>query len=876
MRSSAHSTAPWIVFALALFTGCAHWTPPPAPGPIPLEQNWRIQSSAAAPAEGREISSTGFDASSWIPASVPSTVFAAQLRNGDVPDPFEGRNLETLPSEPYEVPWWYRSEFSLEGRPADGRLIFEGINYRAEVWLNGRKVAGPDSVYGAFRVFDLDVTRHLRAGRNVLAVKVFPPQPGDPTIGFVDWNPESPDNYLGIWRPVTLKTTGAASLDAVWVRGDVDPRNLEKGQVSIGGKLVNHTSRRLMVTVRGRIGPDRKITFERSVSLKPREARDLVFAPDEIPQLAIASPRLWWPNNLGDPNLYSLQVETLTGDGISDRFETQFGIRHVEDYINAEGYRGYRINGRPLLLRGGGWADDVLLREDPQRLEDQIRYVRHMNLNTVRLEGFWGNTQRLFDLTDRYGIMVWAGWSCQWEWEDYLGQPVDEKFGGIDTAEEIDLITHSLRDQVVRLRNHPSVILWVLGSDMLPRPELERRYLDDLARIDPTRPSLSACSVRTSEVTGPSGVKMEGPYEWVPPNYWFDEKAPGGAFGLNTETGPGAQPPVAESLRRMLPKESWWPIDEMWAYHSARHEFKNLDRYVAAMNARYGPAKDLDDFALRAQMVNYEAMRAMFESFSLRRPVATGIIQWMMNSAWPEMYWQFYDYYLVPTGAFYAARDASRPVHIAYDHGTGKLVGINDTNQPLDATARVRVYDASSQPLLDQRVPLVLAPGERRAAFELPAELSGAFRFVDARIEANDGTLLDQNFYWLPAKPDVLDWGKGEWFYTPVKEFADLTAVNRLPPVTLAVDHHFTRTADGTAVDVTLDNPTPNIAFFVELSVAGEKTGALAAPVFWDSNYVTLVPGESRKLHATFPSHALQGEEPVLHVRGMNVGGAAQ
>jgi exo-1,4-beta-D-glucosaminidase len=208
-----------------------------------------------------------------------------------------------------------------------------------------------------------------------------------------------------------------------------------------------------------------------------------------------------------------------------------------------------------------------------------------------------------------------VGWSCQWEWQDYLGQPVDETYGGIDTADEMALVNRSLRDQIVRLRNHPSVLNWVLASDMLPRPELERLYRETLAEVDPTRPPLAACSVRTSEVSGPTGVKMNGPYEWVPPDYWYLDSERGGAYGFNTETGPGAQPPPAASIRRMLPREHWWPIDAMWNYHCGRHEFASLDRYRQALAARYGESKDLDDFAQWAQVANYEAMRGMFEAF---------------------------------------------------------------------------------------------------------------------------------------------------------------------------------------------------------------------------------------------------------------------
>jgi exo-1,4-beta-D-glucosaminidase len=872
------SRAPAIFFALvpAAVLTCRPAEPPTDAATILLRDGWQVRSSAGLAATGAEISRPGFDPSGWTPTAVPSTVLAALVRAGDVADPYYGKNLETIPRERFAVSWWYRTQFVLpEPPPAEARLVFDGINYSAEVWLNGRKIAGRPELTGAFRVFALDVTPHLVAGTNVLAVQVFPPVPGDLTIGFVDWNPAPPDRSMGLWRGVELRTTGGVSLDDVFVRSDLDLTTLAEARLTIGATLANRTDRPVSAVVRGSIGPPAgAIDFERRVALAPREERELVLAPADFPQLVIESPRLWWPNNLGEPHLYRLELAAELDGRVSDRQEVEFGIRHVADYLNAEGHRGYKVNGKPVLVRGGGWVDDLLLADDDRRLEDQIRYVKHLNLNTIRLEGFWGSSRKLYELADRHGIMVWAGWSCQWEWENYLGQPVDEEFGGIDTPAEMALVTRSLRDQVVRLRNHPSVVVWNLASDMLPKPELERGYRSLLAKLDPTRPPLAACSVRTSEVSGPTAVKMNGPYEWVPPDYWYLDRERGGAYGFNTETGPGAQPPPAESIRRMLPREHWWPIDELWDYHCGRGEFGSLDRYRAALDARYGPASGLDEFARKAQVANYEAMRAMFEAFSLRRPTATGVVQWMLNSAWPDMFWQLYDWYLVPTGAFYAARNANRPINIAYDYGERRVVAVNDTAQPLrGAVARVRVLDASSGVLLDEVQPLDIAAEGRQEVLTLPPIVTdGEAYFLDLHLQ-RAGAPPVASFYWLPAEPDVLDWERSEWYVTPTKRYADLTALSRLPPATLTVVHSFQPKADGHGVHVTLHNLGPRVAFFVELKVVGNRSGRVAAPVYWDDNYISLAPGELREVRGTFPAHALPGEEPVFRYQGINVAG---
>ncbi len=863
--------------------------PAPAPEPLPettreLRDGWRLASSAEVAAGGAEISRPGFDASGWTAATVPTTVLAALVASGEIEDPYFNKNLERIPVERFAVPWWYRTTFDAgQALPAGTRLVLDGLNYRADVWLNGRQVADRDRVAGAFRVFGLDLAGRLTPGVNALAIEVHPPQPGEPTIGFVDWNPEPPDRNMGLWRGVHLRLTGDAAVDDVAVTSEVDLESLARASLTVRATLSNHADRAIAVELAGTIRPessgeagdapgDAPIEFIHQLVLAPGEAREVELSPAELPQLAIDDPRLWWPHDLGEPDLYELELIARAGGEVSDHAHVTFGIRQVADYLSGDGHRGYEINGKRILIRGGGWVDDLMLADDDRKVEDQIRYARHLGLNTLRLEGFWGSSHRLFDLADRYGLLVMVGWSCQWEWQEYLGGPVDE-FGGIDTPAEQELVARSLRDQVVWLRNHPSVFLWVLASDMLPRPELERRYLAQLAEVDATRPALAACSTRTSEVSGPTGVKMNGPYDYVPPSYWYQDTERGGAFGFNTETGPGPQPPPVESIRRMLPEEHWWPIDDMWHYHCGRHQFNTLGRFRRALDARYGESTGLEDFAAKSQLASYEAMRAMFEAFSARRGAATGVVQWMLNSAWPEMYWQLYDHYLVPNGAFYGARVANRPRHLIYDYGDRGLIAVNDAESTLGGMVRVRVFDTRSEVLLDESRPIEVAAGERLRVLTLPditPEVDPAY-FVDARIEGNSGQVLASNFYWLSAQEDVLDWDASEWFVTPISRYADLTAVTRLAPAAVEVEHRFEPTESGHAIDVRLSNTGDRLAFFIELKVVGVDSGRLAAPILWDDNYVSLLTGETRHLRGTFPAHALAGEAPVFRYSGMNV-----
>jgi exo-1,4-beta-D-glucosaminidase len=875
-RSGNASRGAWslgvlVAVASLALVSCARTERGALENTIYLADGWSIQASSLCARPAKDIATAGFDGTGWYKTATPSTVLAALVRSGKYPDPFYARNLESIETEQFRQPWWYRTEFTLDGATAGShlRLVLEGVNYSAEVWLNGVRIADRPDILGAFRIFEIDVTGRVRKGVNALAIKVNPPQPGDFTIGFVDWNPKPPDNNMGLWRPVKLRVLGAVALNEVFVQPSLAP-SLTEASLAISALLTNNDDREVNASLAGSI---EQVRFSQEITLAPKERRRITLAAAEFPQLRLQHPRLWWPNNLGEPNLYRLEMTALVGGRISDRQEVSFGVRSVSDYINEQGHRGYRINGRPVLIKGGGWVDDLFLREDPVRLEAEFAYARHINLNTIRLEGIWGSSQKLFDLADRYGIMLMVGWSCQWEWKDYLGKDVDEKFGGVQTVGDMELVNRSLHDQVVWLRNHPSIFVWVVGSDMLPRPELEKKYRSMLAETDPTRPMLAACSVRTSEVSGPTGVKMNGPYDYVTPNYWYEDTERGGAFGFNTETGPGPQPPPLESLKKMLPPEHLWPIDEMWNFHCARNEFNTLDRYLKALKNRYPRPTGVEEFARTAQLANYEAMRAMFEAFVVRRPVTTGIVQWMYNAAWPKLYWQLYDYYLMPNGAYFGARTACRPRNLIYDYGAHAVWAVNEGPHPLSAvTAQIRVFDLTSKEVFTTSRTLDIQPDAPVKVADLSAVkgLTPVY-FLDLRLKGRDGAPLASSFYWLSTKKDVLDPKLSEWFVTPNKAFADFTALARLPEVEIEATQRIEEAEGRKRVHLSLVNPSPAIAFFIEFRLVGEKSRKTVLPVLWDDNYVSLLPGERRELTASFDSRAPGGEPVVVRYAGYNV-----
>jgi exo-1,4-beta-D-glucosaminidase len=879
---------------------------------VSLGDLWNVQSSERVKGTGEEISKPGFKIDSWYPAVVPSTVLGTLVQNNVYRDIFAGRNLEQVPTEPFAVSWWYRKEFTVPGGPAAAavaRLEFDGINYRANIWLNGKKLADASAVYGAYRRFSIDITADVKTTeKNVLAVEVFPPAKGEPTIGWVDWNPAPPDKAMGLFREVRLRTTGPVSIENPFVVTKLDLQTLKQARLTVSAELVNHTDREIAGTLRGDI---EGLGFYREVTLRPKETRKIEFTPDTVAQLNIAEPRVWWTHDLGKPELYALALSFVARKGQaepppapapepppvkpdekpqekpremdlrrlaamrnmpSDIRLVRFGIREVSDYRTEEGHRGFMLNGRKILVRGGGWTDDLLLEATPKRLLAEILYAKHMNLNALRLEGFWGTGETFYGLCDRVGILVMVGWSCHWEWENYLGRPADEPYGGITTPELIDLVAESWRHQLLWLRNHPSIFVWAQASDMVPHPDLERRYIEIQKEVDPTRPTLVSTKGKTSEITGPSGVKMLGPYDYVPPVYWYVDTKNGGAYGFNTETGPGPQVPPIESLRKMIPADKLWPINDVWFFHCCRGMFKTLDRYNDAMDRRLGKPTDLEDYLRKAQFLNYEGMRAMFEAFVANRPKATGIIQWMYNSAWPKLWWQLYDYSLQPTGALYGARKAGEPVHILYNYGTQDVVAVNHTSAPLPKLkAAIRVLDSDLKEVISKTIDFGLRADEMKTvdALRPPAGISPTF-FLDLRILKEKNQLVDANFYVLSAKPETLDEANSTWYVTPIKDYADLTAIAGLKPVALKVKAKFDQSGPSTKVVVEVVNPSPDLALMVEILVVREGGEEPVLPVYMDDNYITLLPKETRRISGTFLTEDLFGDEPGVRIRGWN------
>ena len=599
---------------------------------------------------------------------------------------------------------------------------------------------------------------------------------------------------------------------------------------------------------------------------------------------------------MGEHPLYRLQLSAAVDGAMSDRASATFGIRDVTSRLTKQGHRQFFINGKPVLIRGAGWAPDMFLRDDPKRMEAEFSYVVNLGLNTIRSEGKLEDA-RFYDLADNLGLMILPGWECcdKWEaWSGTGGEPWDDA--------DMKVAEASMASEARLLRNHPSVIGFLIGSDNAPPPTIGKKYIDILRAADWPTPIVASASKReATEAPGiinespaipktagsgaaaeayPSGMKMDGPYDWVPPAYWYADKL-GGAFGFDAEMSAGATIPRLEDVTRMLSpqeRDALWKYPKVRQYHAADawSTFATLESFDNALAKRYGAPKDLADYVAKAQLENYDNVRAQFEAFNAHMDAAkpsTGVIYWMLNNAWPSLHWHLYDYFLNPAGAYFGAKMANEPVHIQYSYDTRAIMLVNHTLTGGHALkARIRVRDIDGSVRYDKHLPGIDLAGNRTLQLTTLPQLAGLSStwFVELNLESGDGQPISRNVYWLSTQPDQLDWAHSTWYLTPVSQYADLTALQSLPTATSQVraSTRHEGNDDVTTVVLSVPESAKTVALFQHLSIRRSAHGDLALPILWSDNDVTLWPGESLTLTARY---ATQGTTARVEVSGWNV-----
>ena len=776
--------------------------------------------------------------------TVPCTVAGALYEQGVLgEDLLESDNYYNADKSMFDKAWTYRTAFDMDmTEDKHYELVFNGLNYYADIWFNDVQIAASDTTYGVFIRRAYDVTELMKE-QNTLEVKVSRAVARDLNIGFVDWNPRPLDESMGITQTVKLRATDGVTLEDVFVIPDLNTETFAEADLEVRVTLRNDED----APVDGNIlvsfnGQDASVPF----ALEPKEEKIVALTPEQVACLHVDDPRVWWSYDLGNPELYDINVKVEKNGVVSDKKDVTFGIRKIESFLNEYGYRQFVLNGKEILIKGAGWTDDIFLLDTPESIERQVKYVMDMNMNVIRFENIWGKDDTVYDLCDRYGVLALVGWSCQWEWESYCGIPEIYHVGCIYEPKEMDLAARYFEDQVIRLHNHPAVFAWMTGSDCVPVYDLEKRYLETYAKYD-YRPYISSAKSIESKLTGWSGSKMAGPYEYVGPDYWYFDTKCGGAFGFNTETGIGANLPQAESLKKMIPEEGLWPLSKYWDKHcttstTAMHDMTVLN---AAITAHYGEAADFNDFVRKGHAIDYDATRAMFEAFRVNIPVSTGVVQWMLNSAWPSIYWQLYDYYGAPVAAYYGTKKACEPVQLIYNCKDSQVYLVNEGRMEGEVVASVKVYDDASVLLHEEEVTVPTAYRKTAKAFDMSA-FDGRPHFIALEIKSVDGKYITDNFYCIGAQRNEYDWDKYTWYDTPITRPTDLRFAFAQQPAEVLVE---TAYADG-VYTVTLTNNSPYISY-MNILKALDKNGELVVPAYWSDNFFPLLPGQTKTVTCT-------------------------
>jgi beta-galactosidase/beta-glucuronidase len=881
-----------------------------------------LQSSEIVKNTGAELTAGNIaEKEQWLPVTVPSTVLTGLVANKIYPNPYDGMNNMLIPDasdsfnnqfhlaqyshipnvpNPWKKAYWYKTSFTV---PANDKgklfqLIFKGINYRADVWLNGKLIADSSQLVGMFAEFDLNVSNAIKPGEeNLLAVKIYPldfpglpdhPQlnalgdfylNGGPTgdigknvtmlcsVGW-DWMPEIRDRNMGIWQPVYLRTTGNVVVQQPKITTTFPTAtDTSSAQIKIGLTVANYGTAqqkgRLNITITPETFTGNSFSLSQDILLNANEQQKVEFTSNQYKQLIIQHPHVWWPHGYGNADLYRIKLQIITGNQISDDTSFVFGIRTVDSKYsttNGWGKRDFYVNGKRIHLVGGAWVPDMMLQEDSLRFAQELMLCKNANTNLVRI---WGGgvapPDPFFEVTDRLGLLVW---------EDFwiTGDTQGEFKGSPDYPYQGNVFVKNVISTIYRLRNHPSLLVWTGGNEGHARKELYDAMRDNVAMLDGTRPFIP-CSSGFANLpkdwnlswpdNQPGGVYSGGSYRWEDPQFYYKKINEGKDWLFKDETGVPSQVPI-ESLAKNIPNLIHdttlpYPFNNSWGYHDACTGAGHFELYYAEMTKRFGKPTSLKDFCDKMQLMNADGYRGIFEAAAHKLNDNGGVMLWKLNPAFPSVIWQIFDYYLAPNAGYYFMQTSCEKVHVQLNLDDSVVAVINRTyhqenNLSLDAT----IYDINGKQLFQQKVKLNSNASEVKETISLATVLSKYedVSFVVLNLKDVNGKLVSHNVYWFAKDHQY--------------QALQTLAPTKLNVKTIAKEQD----TINTQWTFQFTNTTKQIAFFVHPKLTANNDEIF--PGYWSSNYFTLAPGESITLSAAYPNAGITHKKLQLKLSGWN------
>ncbi|HEV2498165.1 MAG TPA: glycoside hydrolase [Terriglobia bacterium] len=888
-------------------------SPAPSDNQRELASGWNIISAREISARDQDVSTPSYRALHWHPIRrMPSTVLQSLQDAGVYKDLYVGMNLtEKAPPDLWKQDWWYRVEFDAPEAEVYS-LIFNGINYRADVWLNGYLIADKSHVVGMYNSFEFIVSKYIRSGeKNILAVKVTPERKipaengvelADSWLDWINWKyigiPDPnlqklrgdglscvPDRNAGVWKRVFLSATGKVLIRNAYVVTNLPLPATSPASLTVYCDLRNGASSPVSGMLHGTITRRGKptISFHQNVALAGDETKEVVFTSSDYPGLMVENPDLWWPYEWGDPALYDLTLRFIAGGRASDSSTIHFGIRKVTQHRDSDnqfpkvgtgGNFYLQVNGKDFLVRGACYTPDLLFKNDPNHDRAIIQYTKDMGMNMLRWELKIADDTML-DRADREGIPVMQGWMCCMQWEMWKQWDVEDHWVALA----------SLRARIHNLRSHAAAFIWADGSDGRPPDAVRDEYHKVLKELHWQNAVVDTVSNYKKDAEGRTlwdGIHMLGPYSWRPPYYWFNGEFPA-AQGSCAEQGDNESIPPFESLKKFIPADKLWPINEYWYYHAgANRGNSTLGTIRKVVEQRYGAPAGAEDFCKKAQLAHYENTRAQFEGFAANGWATHKMtLYWMLNSHWPSFFGHLIDYYLKPGGAYFGAKRGLRPLNLVFDYyaaGDRQTANIYLVNQTLEThrglKGSVTIYDLGgkvkfSRTLTDDS----LGPLDRKQALTIPriAGITSTY-FVRCQLANPSGKVIVDNVYWQSTMDDALaNPSRDVAFTLDQSSWANFTALNTMAQAELEMSSEIHWAGEETRATITLRNPSSQIAFFVRAEVCKGQGGDEVLPVIYEDNYITLFPHEERTLWARFRTSDLGGSKPYLRVEGYNV-----
>jgi Exo-beta-D-glucosaminidase Ig-fold domain/Glycosyl hydrolases family 2/Glycosyl hydrolases family 2, sugar binding domain/Glycosyl hydrolases family 2, TIM barrel domain len=843
---------------------------------LELNSGWQLQDASLLTATGAAISTPAFQPRGWYEATVPGTVLTTLVDNNVYPEPLYGLNVTSIPNSLCLTNYWYRTTFTV---PLDyvGRKIwlnFNGINWEAEVWLNGQDLG---SIQAAFTRGIFDITSLVHPGqRAVLAVNIIPPPDPGPVHNYTialqggpnggtmtqdnptfvcsegwDWMPTIPDRDIGIWQKVYLSTSKQVEIQNPYISSTLPLPSTSTADLTVQTTLNNATNAAQSGYLTGQFD---NVYFTYPVTIAANTQQAVTLTPAQVPQLHVANPRLWWPNGYGPQNLYKMQLSFVANGQIADSRTVTFGIRSISYFVPNSTNLTISVNGVQIMIKGGDWGMDEALKRIPkERMAAQMRFQKEVGYNLVRNWVGQSTTDDFFDLCDENGLLVWD----EFFFTNDEGKP--SRFPDIWAA--------NVTDVVLRYRNHPSLAIWCGGNEGVPPADLNNAAIAILAQYDPIRFYQPGSGSQ-------NGVASGGPYGFQSPLAYFQKTASKSVEPFKDEIG-SESIPTFEAVQGMMPAADWVSINDDWAEHNM-DTFNLRMSYPPHIIARYGAYQNMADFVRKGQLANYEAYRAIYESrFDHMFNPCTAVMIWMSNPAQPSFQWQIYSYDLEPNASFFAIKKAVEPVHIQMDADTFDVSVINHTQKAVaGAKAEIVIYNSDGTLQATQTIDVTAPAG---AATDLgpivfPSTLTPV-HFVKVSLLDQSKNVISDNFYWRELQTQV----------------GNFQAMTSLPNVQLdgevtspqGTDRQRSQdrfpglqgrdASDRLLLDVTLSNPTSQVAVMAHLQLRKQKSNERVLPVFYSDNYVSLLPGEKKTISIDAANADLDGQQPLVVVDGWNV-----